>query len=89
MELIKGQTLNRRLSNGPLPESEILRLATQLLDGLEIAHREGIVHRDLKPGNLLETPDGRLKILDFGLARILRSDLDSTQSTAGIVGTRQ
>jgi len=87
MELIKGQTLNRRLSNGPLPESEILRLATQLLDGLEIAHREGIVHRDLKPGNLLETPDGRLKILDFGLARILRSDLDSTQSTAGIVGT--
>lgn len=87
MEFIEGQTLNRRLSSGPLCELEIVRLTTQLLDGLDAAHREGIVHRDLKPGNLRETPDGRLKILDFGLARIQRTDLDSTQSTAGIVGT--
>jgi serine/threonine protein kinase/tetratricopeptide (TPR) repeat protein len=87
MEFIKGRTLNRKLSAGPLPENEILRLAVQLLEGLEAAHQAGIVHRDLKPGNLRETPDGRLKILDFGLARNLPSDLDSTQSTAGVVGT--
>src|SRR5580658_1668011 len=87
MEFIKGETLNRKLSAGPLCESEIRCLAIQLLDGLQAAHQEGIVHRDLKPGNLRETPDGRLKILDFGLARIFRSDPDSTQSTAGIVGT--
>jgi tetratricopeptide (TPR) repeat protein/class 3 adenylate cyclase/TolB-like protein len=87
MEFIKGQTLTHKLSSGPVPQSEILRLATQLLDGLEAAHREGIVHRDLKPGNLRETPDGRLKILDFGLARIQPREQDSTQSTGGIVGT--
>jgi eukaryotic-like serine/threonine-protein kinase len=87
MELIKGKTLSSKLSEGPLRESEVVRLALQLLDGLQAAHQEGIVHRDLKPGNLRETPDGRLKILDFGLARISQSNLDSTQSTAGIVGT--
>jgi serine/threonine protein kinase/tetratricopeptide (TPR) repeat protein/TolB-like protein len=89
MEFIKGETLDRKLAAGPMTESEILRLGVQLMDGLDTAHQEGIIHRDLKPGNLRETPDGRLKILDFGLARVVKSDLDSTQSTASaaIAGT--
>lgn len=89
MELIQGETLNRKVANGPLPESEIVRLASQLLQGLQAAHDAGIIHRDLKPSNLRETPDGRVKILDFGLARIAQADLETTQSTAtaGVVGT--
>ena len=90
MEFIQGKSLTEKIRNGPLSENELVRLALQLLDGLCAAHAEGIIHRDLKPGNLRETVDGRLKILDFGLARTLQADLDVTQSiatTSGVVGT--
>jgi eukaryotic-like serine/threonine-protein kinase len=90
MELVRGTSLLDKIRSGPLSEKEVVRLALQLLDGLRAAHAEGIIHRDLKPGNLRETRDGRLKILDFGLARTLESDLDVTQSvatTSGAVGT--
>jgi serine/threonine protein kinase len=90
MEFIKGETLDRKVTTRPMRESEVFRLGIQLLQGLEAAHKEEIIHRDLKPSNLRETPDGRLKILDFGLARIVQSDAEAMQSTsvtAGVVGT--
>ena len=90
MEFIKGETLSHKVKDGPLQEREILRLGTQLLQGLQAAHAEGIIHRDLKPGNLRETQDRLLKILDFGLARVVHSDVEATQSTlatSGAVGT--
>ena len=68
MELLEGETLADRLSRGPLPPPEVLRVGTEIADALDRAHRAGIVHRDLKPGNIILTKGGA-KLLDFGLAR--------------------
>lgn len=85
-ELIPGVTLNVKLSAEALAEEEVVRIGTQMAEGLEAAHRQGVVHGDLKPANLRLTPEGRLKILDFGLARRIAA-ADPGQSTETAVVT--
>ena len=70
MELIDGLTLSERLGQGPVPLDEALRIARQIGEALEAAHERGIVHRDLKPSNIKIKPDGTVKVLDFGLAKV-------------------
>lgn len=92
MEYISGAALSEKLARGKLPEQEVIELGIQLAEGLSAAHEHGVIHSDLKPGNLRLTEDGRLKILDFGLAR-LRLPVTATATTAscrdaqGMAGT--
>ena len=88
-ELLEGQTLRLRLDGTPLPPRKAMDYASQIARGLSAAHDKGIVHRDLKPENLFLTQDGRVKILDFGLAKLkepnLRSSVDTEAATTPLV----
>ena len=79
MELLEGETLAARLASGPLPPAEAARVAAAVADALEAAHERGIVHRDVKPSNVVLTPGGEVKVLDFGIA----AAADETHSTTG------
>ena len=75
LELVEGETLDAVIKKrGALPLDEALRIARQISDALETAHEKGIIHRDLKPANIKMTPDGKVKLLDFGLARLFEAE---------------
>ena len=80
MELVPGEDLAERLKRGPIPVDEALAFARQIAEALEEAHEKGIVHRDLKPANVKVTPDGKVKVLDFGLAKAFAGDAASGSS---------
>jgi len=82
MELVEGPTLAERLESGPLPFDESLSISLQIAQALEEAHEKGIVHRDLKPQNIKASIEGKVKVLDFGLAKAIEGDAGST-SEAG------
>lgn len=99
LERVEGETLAELLADGPMPLDQVLTIALPLTEALEAAHARGIVHRDLKPGNIMVSREGRAKILDFGIARLARSDDDSQAGreetteadltrAGGVVGTR-
>jgi len=82
MELMKGSDLADHLKAGRIPEDEAVDIIRKIADGLTEAHRNGIMHRDLKPANVMLTPDGTVKILDFGLARAYTGDIEDTTDPA-------
>jgi len=93
MEYVPGESLASRIGRGPLPILQVVEIGAQLADALATAHEHGVVHRDLKPGNVMLMPDGRAKILDFGLAKTRalhaqdRGEPDSLVGAGGFAGT--
>jgi len=83
MELVEGETLEEHLRKGALPREECLPIFLQIAEALEYAHEHGIVHRDLKPANVKLTPDGKVKVLDFGLAKALDTASSAMSGTPG------
>jgi serine/threonine protein kinase len=93
LELIEGNTLADRLKRGAVPVEESLKLALQIAEALEAAHEKGVIHRDLKPANIKVTPEGKVKVLDFGLAKAFAGDSEDTNlsnsPTLSVTATQQ
>ena len=88
LELVPGETLAERISRGPVPLEEALDIATQMAEALEEAHEQGIVHRDLKPANVKQTEDGKIKVLDYGLAKVFQEETPDADSSMSPTLTR-
>src|SRR5262249_26279723 len=92
MEYVEGQTLSEKIRGRPIPPSEIVNIAAQVAGAVDAAHSKGITHRDIKSANLMITPQGNVKVLDFGLAKIAPSATQSpdsapTRSSGTLTGT--
>jgi TolB-like protein/Tfp pilus assembly protein PilF/predicted Ser/Thr protein kinase len=85
LEFVPGVTLAKTLEDGPLPEARARVIAHEIADALDVAHEQGVVHRDLKPGNVIITPRGRAKVLDFGIARLLTGGVSANTTQSGAV----
>ncbi|MBI3484404.1 MAG: protein kinase, partial [Acidobacteria bacterium] len=88
MEFVPGVSLADRLAQGALSEREIIKLATQVALALGEAHEQGVVHRDLKPGNIMVTPKGQVKVLDFGLAKLVHRDVEISGEVTSDISER-
>ena len=85
-EYVEGDTLAARIQRGPMVVTEVIEIGWQLADALAAAHAQGVIHRDLKPSNVVIAPDGRAKVLDFGIARLVPAGADISASVPGTVG---
>lgn len=89
MEYVDGQLLKDMVARGPIAPAEAGRIIEQVLTALEYSHRAGVVHRDIKPGNIMVTPSGQVKVMDFGIARAVSESSATIAETSTIVGTAQ
>jgi serine/threonine-protein kinase len=87
MERIEGKLLSDLIQNGPVPADEAARITTGILTALEYSHRAGVVHRDIKPGNVMITPNGQVKVMDFGIARAISESSANVAQTSAVLGT--
>jgi len=87
MELVSGRLLKDIISDGPVPIPDALRYTDGILEALEYSHRAGVVHRDIKPGNVMVTPAGQTKVMDFGIARAVSDSSSTVAETTAIIGT--